>query len=55
MSDPDLTDFRGLSTREMMYANYEAMELTFPGLVSQESIQRNGEWLPVPDSREWTR
>jgi hypothetical protein len=24
-----------------------------PGLVSQESIRRCGEWLPVPDSREW--
>ena len=34
---------------------HEAMDLTLPGLVSQESIQRNGEWLPVPDSREWTK
>ena len=33
---------------------HEAMDLTLPGLISQESILRDGEWLPVPDSREWT-
>jgi len=27
--------------------------MTLPGLVSQESIRRDGEWLEVPDSREW--
>jgi hypothetical protein len=32
---------------------HEAMDMTLPGLVSQESIRRGGEWLPVPDSREW--
>lgn len=31
----------------------EAMDMTLPGLVSQESIRRDGEWLEVPDSREW--
>ncbi len=32
---------------------HEAMDMTLPGLVSQESIRREGEWLPVPDSRLW--
>ncbi len=31
----------------------EAMDMTLPGLVSQESIRREGEWLAVPDSRAW--
>ncbi len=31
----------------------EAMDMTLPGLVSQESIARDGVWLAVPDSREW--
>ena len=32
---------------------HAAMDMTLPGLVSQESIRRAGEWLPVPDSRAW--
>jgi len=32
---------------------HEAMDMTLPGLVSQESIRRGGEWLEVPDSRRW--
>jgi predicted dehydrogenase len=32
---------------------HEAMDMTLPGLVSYESIRRGGEWLEVPDSREW--
>lgn len=32
---------------------HEAMDMTLPGLVSQASIQRGGEWLAVPDSRMW--
>lgn len=31
----------------------EAMDLTLPGLISQQSIAAGGVWLPVPDSREW--
>jgi len=31
----------------------EAMDMTLPELVSQESILKNGAWLPVPDSRDW--
>jgi hypothetical protein len=30
-----------------------AMDMTLPGLVSQESIRQGGAWLPVPDSRTW--
>ena len=33
---------------------HEAMDMTLPGLISQESIRRGG-WLPVPDSRHWQR
>ena len=32
---------------------HEAMDMTLPGLVSQESIEKDGEWIEVPDSREW--
>lgn len=31
-----------------------AMDMTLPGLVSQQSILQHGNWLPVPDSRTWT-
>jgi predicted dehydrogenase len=30
-----------------------ALDMTLPGLISQESIRRGGEWLPVPDTRTW--
>jgi predicted dehydrogenase len=32
---------------------HEAMDMTLPGLCSQESIRQNGRWIEVPDSREW--
>ena len=32
---------------------HEAMDMTLPGLCSQESIRRDGEWIEVPDSRGW--
>lgn len=32
---------------------HEALDMTLPGLVSQQSIQNDGQWLPVPDSRDW--
>ena len=32
---------------------HAAMDMTLPGLISQESIRRGGEWLVVPDSRTW--
>jgi len=31
----------------------ESLDMTLPGLVSQQSIQEEGRWLPVPDSRNW--
>ncbi len=32
---------------------HEAMDMTLPGLISQESIATGGAWLDVPDSRAW--
>lgn len=32
---------------------HEAMDMTLPGLVSQQSIMQGAAWLPVPDSRIW--
>ena len=31
----------------------EAMDMSLPGLVSQQSAVSDGLWLPVPDSRDW--
>ena len=32
---------------------HAAMDMTLPGLVSQQSILRSGAWMDVPDSRSW--
>ena len=32
---------------------HEAMDMTLPGLVSQQSILEDGRWMDVPDSRAW--
>ena len=32
---------------------HQAMDMTLPGLISQQSIQQQGQWLEVPDSRKW--
>jgi len=32
---------------------HEAMDMTLPGLVSQQSILAGGKWTDVPDSRDW--
>ncbi len=32
---------------------HEAMDMTLPGLVSQDSVRAGGAWLDVPDSRTW--
>ena len=32
---------------------HEAMDMTLPGLISQQSILDGGRWIDVPDSREW--
>ena len=34
---------------------HEALDMTLPGLVSQQSIRQGGTWLEVPDSREWVK
>ncbi len=34
---------------------HEAMDMTIPGLISQDSILQDGAWLEVPDSRNWHR
>lgn len=31
----------------------DALDMTLPGLLSQQSIQRGGVWVDVPDSRTW--
>jgi hypothetical protein len=32
---------------------HEAMDMTLPGLVSQQSIINDNAWMEVPDSRTW--
>ncbi len=32
---------------------HEAMDMTLPGLISQQSIAEAGRWIDVPDSRTW--
>jgi len=32
---------------------HEAMDMTLPGLISQQSVAQDGAWLEVPDSRTW--
>jgi predicted dehydrogenase len=32
---------------------HEAMDMTLPGLISQQSILEDGRWIEVPDSRKW--
>ena len=32
---------------------HEAMDMTLPGLISQQSISQDGQWIDVPDSRKW--
>jgi hypothetical protein len=39
--------------REPEIGMHEAMDMTLPGLVSQQSIAENGRWIDVPDSRDW--
>jgi predicted dehydrogenase/GNAT superfamily N-acetyltransferase len=33
---------------------HEAMDMTLPGLVSQQSVLEGGRWIDVPDSRQWS-
>lgn len=39
--------------REPLVGIHEAMDMTLPGLISQQSILQDGAWLSVPDSRDW--
>lgn len=32
---------------------HTALDMTLPGLISQQSVLENGKWLSVPDSRDW--
>lgn len=32
---------------------HEALDMTLPGLISQQSIEQGAVWLEVPDSRDW--
>jgi hypothetical protein len=32
---------------------HQAMDMSLPGLLSQQSIREGGRWLDVPDSRTW--
>jgi len=32
---------------------HAAMDMTLPGLTSQQSIREGGRWIDVPDSRDW--
>jgi len=32
---------------------HEAMDMTLPGLISQQSIKEDGRWIEVPNSRNW--
>jgi len=34
---------------------HEAMDMTLPGLISQNSIVQDGIWIEVPNSRDWVR
>lgn len=40
--------------RSPLVGMHRAMDLTLPGLVSQQSVLEGGVWMPVPDSRTWT-
>ena len=32
---------------------HEAMDMTLPALISQQSINEGSRWIEVPDSRQW--
>ena len=51
----EILDFLNCITGEIAcpIGIHQAMDMTLPGLVSQESIAASGAWLDVPDSRTW--
>ncbi|RKN79197.1 Gfo/Idh/MocA family protein [Paenibacillus ginsengarvi] len=50
-----MTDFLNALTenKPSPISIHKALDMTLPGLISQLSIERGGEWLNVPDSRAW--
>lgn len=50
-----MTDFLNALTerKPSPVSIHKALDMTLPGLVSQQSIARGGEWLNIPDSRTW--
>ena len=51
----ELDDFIGAirEGRELEIGIHEALDMTLPGLASQESIAQGGTWVAVGDSRTW--
>ncbi len=51
----ELDDFIGaiLEDRELEIGLHQALDITLPGLASQQSIAQGGTWVAVPDSRTW--
>lgn len=51
----ELDDFIGAirEDRPLEIGIHESMDMTLPGLASQESIVQGGAWVAVPDSRTW--
>ena len=51
----EIVDFVGSirSGRPPTIGIHEAMDMTLPGLISQDSIDRDAVWLDVPNSRDW--
>ena len=43
-----------IENREPPIGIDQAMDMTLPGLVSQQSIAQGATWVAVPDSRNWT-
>jgi len=50
-----ITDFINciIESRAPSIGIHEAMDMTLPGLISQQSIIEKSAWLPVPNSRDW--
>lgn len=53
----EILDFAGAISGEKPCSGgiHEAMDMTLPGLMSQESISSEGRWVEVPDSRDWVK
>ncbi len=42
-----------LNDKPMPIGIHEALDMTLPGLISQESIKNGSAWMDVPNSRDW--